>query len=82
MCIISCAAEFPHSINFIQSSDKLLSKFYIIICLNKLKIDENTNKKNQNKTSMAITCMGLSEIHGPLLGSPGPKPMYRLNPLS
>jgi hypothetical protein len=65
MCIISCAAEFPHSINFIQSSDKLLSKFYIIICLNKLKIDENTKKKNQNKTSMAITCMGLSDSRAP-----------------
>ena len=36
-------------------------------------------KKNQNKTSMAND-MGPSEIHRPLLGSPVPRPMYRLSP--
>jgi len=37
--------------------------------------------KNQNKTSVAKD-MGPSEIHRLLIGSPGPGPMYRLNPLS
>ena len=36
---------------------------------------------HQNKTSMA-KAMGSSEIHMPLLSSPGPGTMYRLKPLS
>ena len=35
--------------------------------------------KNQNKPSVAKD-MAPSEIHGLLIGSPGPGPMYRLNP--
>jgi hypothetical protein len=66
-----------------------LSEFCIIIFLNKLKLVENTkkqstkkqNEKNLNKMSMA-KIMGPSEIHSLLLGSPGPGPMHRLNPLS
>ena len=34
--------------------------------------------KNQDKMFMAKD-MGTSEIHGPLLGCPGPRLMYRLN---
>jgi len=37
-------------------------------------------KKNQYKTSMAKAIWGPSEIHRPLIGSPDPGPMYRLNP--
>jgi hypothetical protein len=77
MCFISCAAECSENIYFIQSSDKVLSEFYIIIFLNKLKIVENPPKKSKNppKKSMA-KAIGPSEIHEPLLGSLGPRPMY------
>ena len=37
------------------------------------------NEKNQNKTSMAKV-MGSSDIQGSLLVTPGPVPMYGLNP--
>jgi hypothetical protein len=49
------------------------SAFYIIIFQNKLKIVEITKKiiMHQNKTSMA-KAMDSSEIHIPLLSSPGP----------
>jgi hypothetical protein len=67
-----------------------LSEFYIIIFLNKLKLVENTKKKQSTKNKMKkikIKCLwlrvwGPSEIHSHFLGSPGPGPMYRLNPLS
>jgi len=42
----------------------------------------NKNKKNENikiKRQWRQQC-GPSEIHEPLLGSPGPEPMYRVNP--
>ena len=55
-----------------QSSDKLQSKCYTIIFLNKLKIDENTNKNNQNKTSMAITFMAFQRFTGPFFDLRGP----------
>jgi hypothetical protein len=59
----------------------ILSEFYIIIFLNKLKIVENTKKEEQIKMKrLWLRLWGPSEIHGLLLGSPGPGPMYRLNP--
>jgi len=54
-----------------------LREFYIIIFLNKLKIVENI-KKIKIK-GIWLMLWGPSEIHRSLLGSPGPRPMYRLN---
>jgi hypothetical protein len=61
-----------------------LSEFYLIIFLNKLQIVDPPPLKedeNHNETSIA-KAIGPSEVNSPLLGSPDPRPMYRLNPLS
>jgi len=67
-CFISCAAEFP---------DNIYTKFYIIIFLNKLNIVENPLNKIK---CLWLRLWGPSEIHRPHFSSPGPGPMYRLNP--
>jgi hypothetical protein len=50
-----------------------------MIFLNKLKIVENAKKKNHQK-HLWLRIWGPSEIHRLILGSPGPRSMYRLNP--
>ena len=60
-----------------------LSEMYIIIFLNKLIIVEKKKKYIYKKIKIKRLWRRLwdpSEIHRPLLGSPGPGPMYRLNP--
>jgi hypothetical protein len=62
-----------------QQEFRSLSEFYIIIFLNKLKIVENTKKKTHEKIKIKCIMLriwGPSEIHRPLLGSPGPALMY------
>jgi hypothetical protein len=68
MCFISCAAECSENIYFIQSSDKVLSEFYIIIFLNKLKIVENTPKKSKNPPkSLWLRLLALQRFMSPFL---------------
>ena len=52
-----------------QPEFRSLSEVYISIFLNKLKIK-----------CLWLRLWGPSEIHRPLFCSPGPRPMYRLNP--
>ena len=48
-----------------------------------LKIVDLSWKYQQNNEQIKIKSLwGTSEIHGPFLGSPGPVPMHRMNPLS
>ena len=60
-----------------QPELKRLSEFYIIIFLNKLKILENTKKIKIKRLWLRL--YGTSEFYMPLIMSPGPGPMYRLN---
>ena len=67
-----------------KTTGKLSSEVYVdftyFFFLNKLKIVENTktNKKNQN-IRIRLRIKGPLEIHRPLLGSPRPGPMYRMD---
>jgi len=66
-----------------NQNSEVFSEFYIIIFLNKLNIHvvENTPQKwkNLNKTSMAKAMGPFRDSRAPSC-SPGPGPMYRLNP--
>jgi hypothetical protein len=64
-----------------QPGFRILREFYVIIFLNKLIIVENIPKNEQIKIKrLWLRLWGPSVNHGPFLGSPGPEPMYRLNP--
>ena len=64
-----------------QPGFRILSEFYVIIFLNKLKIVENIPKNEQIKIKrLWLRLWGPSVNHGPFLDSKGPEPMYRLNP--